>query len=286
MINETSSLLSSTQAVTEKGNQRPVKSGAKASPWSFFAAVVLCVVLVSGVNAASSSSSGPPEHDESALSPDAETTVGEEGACVSMCTGVYTSICMAYGNENLPLPSGIMHANAISAGDRNGTGGIDYYLLSTDPDYLGLEWREHGHYELQDDKTPSPVENCAGSLDLQAWDGSEWIPFHFDMEWNTIDSSRSFFLSTAIGFNCHYTKIYGDECKEVHRSIVQSFQNINIQPEIPSADELCTAPSINAETVVVAEDLLEDSSSSKVVDIFWPPAMIILGFAFVLSYNV
>lgn len=167
-----------------------------------------------------------------------------DNACVSMCTGVYTSTCIAYGNDRLPLPSGIMNANAISVPGGEKDGGIDYFLLSTDPDYLGLEWREHGHYSLQD-MSPSPLENCAGSLDLQAWDDryGEWVPFHFDMEWNTNDGAKSFYLSTAIGFNCHYVKIADvNECRDTYSSIVTAFHEKDIEPEIPSADDLCGPP--------------------------------------------
>ncbi|KAL3940018.1 MAG: hypothetical protein SGARI_001152, partial [Bacillariaceae sp.] len=179
-----------------------------------------------------------------------------QDSCVEMCTGVYTSTCMAFGNDNLPLPSGIMHANAISFG-ANGDG-IDYYLLSTDPDYLGLEWREHGHYTLTSNATaPSPVENCAGSLDVQAWDGTEWIPFQFDMEWNTVDNAQSFYLSTAIGFNCHYTKATGQECKNIYESIVDAFESRDLDTKMPSAKELCgedtfTAISRNGASSAVA----------------------------------
>lgn len=164
-------------------------------------------------------------------------------ACVDMCTGVYTSTCMAYGNENLLLPSGIMDGYAISAAGKED--GIDYYLRSTDPDYLGLEWREYGHYNLTTDSTtdPGPLQNCAGSLALQAWDGNEWIPFEFEMEWNSNDNAESFYLSTTIGFSCHYVRLSGEECKAAHRAVVDGILAKDMVPDIPGEEELCASSS-------------------------------------------
>ena len=246
----------------------------KSFPWTNLLGpfLVAGLLLISGVKASKSKQ----QNHNPKLNED-KRVLNTEDACVTMCTGVYTSTCIAFGNENLPLPSGIMSANAISvpsSSGKDGAGtGIDYYLLSTDPDYLGLEWREHGHYTLQD-KSPSSFENCAGSLDLEAWDGKEWIPFQFDMEWNTNDDAKSFYLSTAIGFNCHYVKIYDEECKEAYKSIVDAFLEKDITPVIPSIDELCTSSDDNDES--------DDGSSSGEFAI--PQSMVILfGGAFCLG---
>ena len=274
MMNEGTALLNSSKQTGSSNHTGSSKK--KSSSWTLLVPSFLCVglLLVSGVNAAYNGKRNSNLRNDRTLADEIIiNSDSEDDACVSMCTGVYTSTCIAYGNENLPLPSGIMEAYEISAGSKDGSGGIDYYLLSSDPDYLGLEWREHGHYTLQDNKTaPSPVENCAGSLDLQAWDGSgEWIPFHFDMEWNTNDNSNSFYLSTAIGFNCHYVKIDGgEECKEAYRSIVNAFREKDIEPEIPSEDELCLPTSSSSTSdndidgsVTVEEQQLSNESSSS-----------------------
>ena len=282
MMNEATALLTSEPSRSRNTSSMRSDKTKKSFPWTNLLGpfLVAGLLLISGVKASKSKQ----QNHNPKLNED-KRVLNTEDACVTMCTGVYTSTCIAFGNENLPLPSGIMSANAISVpsttSGKDGTGtGIDYYLLSTDPDYLGLEWREHGHYTLQKDKSPSPLENCAGSLDLEAWDGQEWIPFQFDMEWNTNDDAKSFYLSTSIGFNCHYVKIYGDECRAAYSSIVDAFLEKDITPLIPSIDELCTSSDDDNHE----SDDDSSSSSGEFVIPLTPASMLILsGVAFFLD---